>query len=74
MPLRPEKNCTCGRNGQKKEKKSFEAKRQSHKTQNVSESWYGFHPLSSTEGEAGDEERYRVSLLSVRQVGAKHQL
>ncbi len=30
------------------------------------------NPLSSTEEEAGDEERHRVGLLSVGQVGAKH--
>ncbi|OON99616.1 MAG: hypothetical protein ATN35_01500 [Epulopiscium sp. Nele67-Bin004] len=39
------------------------------KFQNESESQFGFQPLSSTEGEAGDEERRRVGL----QVGAKHQ-
>ncbi len=41
--------------------------------QNKSESPFGFYPLSSTEREAGNEERYGVGLLSVGQVDAKHQ-
>ncbi len=40
--------------------------------QNESESQFDFQLLSSTEGEAEDEERHGVGLLSVGQVGAKH--
>ncbi len=40
--------------------------------QSESESQFGFQPLSSTEGEAGDEKQGGVDLLSVGQVGAKH--
>ncbi len=40
--------------------------------QNEIEPRFGFHLLSCSEGEAEDEERRRVGLLSVGQVGAKH--
>ncbi len=58
-------------------KKKYSPIRQNSKQRklvpNESESRSDFHPLSSTEGEAGYEERRRVGLLSVGQVGAKHQ-
>ncbi len=40
--------------------------------QKESESQFDFQPLLSTEGEAGDEERRGLGLLSVGQVGVKY--
>ncbi len=39
----------------------------------LSSPWLGLHLLSSTEAEMGDEELHGVGLLSLKQVGAKHQ-
>ncbi len=51
-----------------------EAKHQADKIHSrTSEPQFDFQPLLSTEGEAGDEERRGVDLLSVGQVGTKHQ-
>ncbi len=49
----------------------WNSKRTSFK--NESESQFDFETLSSSEGEAGDEERSGVDLVSVGQVGDKHQ-
>ncbi len=62
-----------GQSGEKREIQPCEVKHQADKARSrTSLTFSRFQPLSHTEGEAGDEERHRVDLLSVGQVGAKH--